>query len=65
VLPALPSGERKTAVVRAITFPLMEWEQEQIALLRPAIVKARSDRAPEEVRIAEMRKKPRAPKVRR
>jgi uncharacterized protein DUF3987 len=57
VLPILPSGHRKTAVVNAVTDPLLRWEAEQIATMKPAIAKSRSDREIELARITEKRKK--------
>ncbi len=55
--PALPSGNRKTQVLRAVTKPLRQWEAGQLAEIAPRIAKAKSARETALARIATLRKK--------
>ncbi len=57
VCPAMPPGERKTAVVGVLTSPLRRWEQEQRSKLAPAIREAESHRKTAEKRIEQLRVK--------
>ena len=55
--PALPSGNRKTQVLRAVTKPLRQWEAGQLAEIAPRIAEAKSARETALARIATLRKK--------
>jgi putative DNA primase/helicase len=52
---ALDSGNRKTAVMTAITAPLLEWQREQQETARQRIVAAQSDQETTKARIKELR----------
>jgi hypothetical protein len=54
-LPALDSGNRKTAVVQAMTRPRLEWEQEQASSKALEIEQAKADRETIEARIQHLR----------
>jgi Protein of unknown function (DUF3987) len=55
--PALPSGNRKTQVLNAVTRPLRQWEAGQLAEIAPRIAEAKSTRETSLARIATLRKK--------
>jgi Protein of unknown function (DUF3987) len=55
--PALPSGNRKTQVLNAVTSPLRQWESEQLNDLAPRVAEAKSARETALARIAALRKK--------
>lgn len=54
---ALPPGERKTAVLIAVTKPLMDWEVEQAEVIEPEIVRIESERKTRIAHIEALRKK--------
>ncbi|MFO8006213.1 MAG: DUF3987 domain-containing protein, partial [Candidatus Brocadiia bacterium] len=54
---ALPPGCRKSAVFRAMTGPLVEWERAERKRLTPEIGKAKTERAILEKRLAKLKKK--------
>src|SRR5208282_3746308 len=54
---ALPSGNRKTQVLHAVTRPLRQWEAEQLTEIAPLITAAKSARETALARIAALRKK--------
>lgn len=56
-LTSLPPASRKTAVVKELTLPLMQWEKYQAELLKPDIVKNESERRVAQKRIDELEKK--------
>ncbi|MBL8373793.1 YfjI family protein [Accumulibacter sp.] len=53
-LPALPSGARKTAVINALSVPLVEWEKLERDRLRPEIARVNSARAVSKKRIEKL-----------
>ncbi|GMU22149.1 MAG: hypothetical protein AMXMBFR13_22370 [Phycisphaerae bacterium] len=55
--PALPSGGRKTAVVNALTAPLIDWEREQAQVYADQIAKAESEAKTTQARITHLRNK--------
>lgn len=55
VLAALESGNRKTAVLQAMTRPLVEWEREQGETIRPEIIRVESERKTLEARVQSKR----------
>lgn len=55
VCPALDPGNRKTAVVNALTAPLKSWEAEEAIRLKPEIQRAQSKRKTIEARIVHLR----------
>jgi hypothetical protein len=57
VCPAMPPGERKTAVVGVLTAPLRRWELEERSRLAPIIREAESHRKTAEKRIEHLRTK--------
>jgi hypothetical protein len=57
VLPALPSGHRKTQVLHALTKSLRRWEAEQLAELAPRAAEAESQRETALARVAVLRAK--------
>ena len=54
---ALPPGSRKTAVIRALTAPLSEWEREQEERLEDEISRSRNKRKVCQARIDKLTKK--------
>jgi putative DNA primase/helicase len=56
VIPAMDSGNRKSAVVNKVTGAVREWQSEQIEAQKPLIKQARSFRETDSARIAELRK---------
>lgn len=52
---ALPSGNRKSAVLNAMTRPLVEWEEERADAVAPDLLAAESRRKTLEARIAHVR----------
>lgn len=52
---ALPSANNKSLVMRTCTLPLVEWEQEQAALLETTIKRQRSERKNQEKHIESLR----------
>ena len=57
IVAALPSGNRKSAVLSAATRPLADWEREEGARLAPRITEATSRRQSMEARVREIRKR--------
>ncbi|MBT6297114.1 MAG: DUF3987 domain-containing protein [Nitrospina sp.] len=57
LLAILPSGNNKSAVLKACTFPLTEWEKKQRELIGPEIKKAWSQRKTVEEQIKQRRSK--------
>jgi len=57
LLAVLPSGNNKSAVLKACTFPLTEWEKKQGELIGPEIKKAWSQRKTIEEQIKQRRSK--------
>jgi hypothetical protein len=57
LLAILPSGNNKSAVLKACTFPLIEWEKTQAELLGPKIKKALSKQKTIEEQIKQRRTK--------
>jgi len=55
-LPALPSGARKTAVIGALSAPLVHWEKLERDRLRPEIARVTSARAVAKKRIEKLTK---------
>ena len=55
--PAMESGNRKTAVLKALMWPLMEWEREAAERIAPQRQRAISERRTLEVRIEKLRRK--------
>jgi hypothetical protein len=55
--PALPSGNRKTQVLHAVTRPLRQWEAGQLAEIAPRIAEAKSARETALARIGVLRAK--------
>src|SRR5262249_13123162 len=55
--PALPSGNRKTQVLKTITNPLRQWESEQLTKLGPSVAEAQSKLETAIARISHLRKK--------
>jgi len=53
-LPALPSGARKTAVINALSEPLVHWEKLERDRLRPEIARVKSARAVAKKRIEKL-----------
>jgi hypothetical protein len=56
LLAALPPGNNKSAVIRACTLPLVEWEKMQAGMKEPEIKKAQSERKTMEELISRRRK---------
>ena len=54
---ALPPGNSKTAVLGALTQPLMEWENQQRILLEPVIAKMISEEQTLNAKISALRQK--------
>ena len=55
IVAALPSGTRKSAVLREVMAPLAAWEREQAARLEPEIRELKSKRRTLEARLKELR----------
>ena len=55
IAPALPSGNRKSAVEAAATAPLSAWERDEGAMLKSDILRLSSERKTLEARVKELR----------
>ncbi|MGO9056244.1 MAG: DUF3987 domain-containing protein [Candidatus Binataceae bacterium] len=53
----LPPGERKTAVMIAVTKPLRDWERDQAEVVKPEIIRIESERKTRVAQIEALRKK--------
>jgi hypothetical protein len=54
---AMESGNRKTAVLKSMTRPFMDWEISEAHRVKPEISRAASERKTQEARIEELRRK--------